>query len=290
MDHDRAETIAREAIALHHDRAKALFVRAQLCGRFHLFAQASEFLERARRAGYCQQEIDRENAALLQATGKYSEALLLREKLASVDPGIHSFGSLASLLAEMGKWAGANTRFADALEADDGVSPLPCAQLLFEWAVLAMREGKLDSAEATLAALHQILPAHVPGPGHRAEIALGRGELNRALALITPVLEISDDPEYRATHAEILLARGERQAAAREVARAAAAYHRLLARRPEAYADHAAAFFMGIGDRPQRAIELAMANRKLRDTPRSRGLLFRAQQCAVVRNYTRRTA
>jgi hypothetical protein len=31
----------------------------------------------------------------------------------------------------------------------------------------------------------------------------------------------------------------------------------LLARRPEAYADHAAAFFMGVGNRPQRALELA---------------------------------
>jgi len=50
----------------------------------------------------------------------------------------------------------------------------------------------------------------------------------------------------------------------------------LLARRPEAYADHAAAFFMGVGNRPQRAVELASANWKLRDTPRSRSLLARA--------------
>ena len=47
-------------------------------------------------------------------------------------------------------------------------------------------------------------------------------------------------------------------------------YERLLARRPEAYADHAAAFFMGIGNRPQLAFELASMNWKLRDTPRSR--------------------
>ena len=40
-----------------------------------------------------------------------------------------------------------------------------------------------------------------------------------------------------------------------ESERAAAAYELLLARRPEAYADHAAAFFMGVGNRPQRALE-----------------------------------
>ncbi len=61
-----------------------------------------------------------------------------------------------------------------------------------------------------------------------------------------------------------------------EAERAAAAYERLLARRPEAYADHAAAFFMGVGNRPQRAVELATANWKLRNTPRSRSLLTRA--------------
>ena len=289
-DHDRAETAASDAIALHPDRAKALFVRAQLGGRFHRFAEAHEFLDRARRAGFDHQKIDGETAALFQATGKYSEALLLREKLAKVDPGIRSFGSLASLLAEMGDWPRAEQRLADALAADDGVSPLPCAQLLFEWGVLAMRHGDFHRAEATFAALQLILPAHVPGPGHRAEIALARGDLARALTLITPLLRVSDDPEYRATLAEILATRGEHKAAAREAARAAADYDRLLARRPEAYADHAAAFFAGIGNQPQRAVELATANWKLRDTPRSRGLLFRAQQSVVVSNYSRRIA
>ena len=100
--------------------------------------------------------------------------------------------------------------------------------------------------------------------------------LDIAAALIAPLLELSDDPEYRATYAEILAARGEREAAVSEAERAAAIYERLLARRPEAYADHAAAFFMSIGNRPQRAVELACANWKLRDTPRSRRLLDKA--------------
>ena len=100
------------------------------------------------------------------------------------------------------------------------------------------------------------------------------------------LLETSDDPEYRAIYAEILAARGDGKAAS-EAERAAAAYELLLARRPEAYADHAAAFFMGVGNRPQRALELASANWKLRDTPRSRRLLAKAlrnaQQVSVVR-------
>jgi len=99
------------------------------------------------------------------------------------------------------------------------------------------------------------------------------------MALIMPLLRISDDPEYGAIYAEILSARGDRKAAT-EAERAAAAYQLLLARRPEAYADHAAAFFMGVGKRPQRAVELALINRRLRDTPRSRALLIKAQHSA----------
>ena len=283
VDHDRAETVANEAVALSSSRGDALHIRARLAGRFHRFEEATALLDRALAAGYMRKEVDLEKAALLQATGRYNEALLLRERLARDDPGIHTFGSLASLLAEMDQWAAAETCYATALDADNGVSPLPCGQLLFEWGVSAMRRGDLERAEEIFVELDEILPEHVPGRGHRAEVALARGRLDVAVALITPLLETSDDPEYRAVYAEVLAARGEREAARREAERAAADYKLLLARRPEAYADHAAAFFMGIGNRPELALDLASKNRQLRDTPRSRSLLARALRCAVPR-------
>jgi tetratricopeptide (TPR) repeat protein len=285
-DHDRAELVANEAVALSLERASALYLRARLAGRFHRFEEAKFLLDRALAAGYRRQEIESERAALLQATGDYRGALLLREKLAKDDPGIHTIGALATLLAEMNDWLAAEARYAAALDTDDGTSPIPCAQLLFEWGVHAMRRHDLDRAKKIFAELDVILPAHVPGRGHRAEVALARGELDRALALIEPLLAIADDPEYRATYAEILVARGAAEAAASEVELAAAEYERLLARRPEAYADHASAFFIGIGDRAYRAVELATANWKLRNTPRSRNLLAKArrkaQQVSVV--------
>ena len=278
-DHDRAELIATEAIAISPGTARALYIRAQLAGRFHRFGEASVLLDQALETGYPRHELDLERAALLQATGRYEDALVVRERLAQVDPGIHTLGALASLLAEMGQWPAAETSFAAALDADNGVSPLPCSQLLFEWGVSVMRRRDLDRAEMIFFELDAILPAHVPGRGHRAEVALARGQFEMATRLITPLVETSDDPEYRATYAQILAARGDSNAAI-EAERAAAAYELLLARRPEAYADHAAAFFMGVGNRPQRAVELAQANRKLRDTLRSRSLLARAQRNA----------
>jgi tetratricopeptide (TPR) repeat protein len=275
-DHDRAELTGCEAIALAPDSANGLCIRARLAGRFHRFEEAKALLDQALAAGYSGHEVDAERAALLQATGGYREALALRQRLAKDNPGIHTVAALASLLAETGEWAAAQDRYEAALAADDGVSPLPCGQLLFEWGVSAMRRGDLERAEEIFRELDAILPAHVPGRGHRAEVALARGQLDVAAALITPLLDTSDDPEYRGVYAEILAARGEREAAASEAERAAAAYELLLARRPEAYADHAAAFFMGIGNRAQRAVDLATANWKLRDTPRSRSLLARA--------------
>jgi tetratricopeptide (TPR) repeat protein len=274
-DHDRGQLIAKKAIAWSPGMGSTLYIRARLAERFHRFEEANELLDQALAAGYPSQQIDVEKAALLQATGQYTEALVLRERLAKDDPGIHTLGALASLRAEMGQWAEAEKCYAAALDADEGISPIPCGQLLFEWGVSAMRRGDLDRAEAIFTELDAILPQHVPGRGHRAEVALARGQLDFAAALITPLLEISDDPEYRAIYAEILAARGDGTAAS-EAERAAAAYELLLGRRPEAYADHAAAFFMGVGNRPQRAVELASANWKIRNTPRSRSLLARA--------------
>ena len=279
-DHDRAEVAAIEAIALSKDSGTVFYTRARLAERFHRFEEAKVLLDRAQAAGSATHEIDNERAALLQATGQYSEALALREKFAKNDPGIHTFGALATLLSEMDEWDAAEGRYAVALDADDGVSPVPCAQLLFEWGVNAMRRGSLERAEQIFAELDQVLPAHVPGRGHRAEVALALGQLDVAGALIRPLLESSDDPEYRATYAEILAAQGDAEAAAMEAKRAAERYELLLARRPEAYADHAAFFFMGVGNRPQRAVELAFANWELRDTPRSRSLLAKALRSA----------
>ena len=182
----------------------------------------------------------------------------------------------------MGSWSAAEACYRGRARSRRGVSPLPCAQLLFEWGVHAMRQGQLDQAESRFAALHLILPAHVPGRGHRAEVALERGQLDRALALITPLLEISDDPEYRATYAQILVARGEHQAAAREAERAADGLRAAARAAARSIRGPRSGILHG-HRRPPAACgrTRGMANWKLRDTPRARSLLFRAQRNAV---------
>ena len=179
-DHDRGKILATKAIAFSPDTATAVYILAQLAERFHRFEEANALLDRAVAAGYPTHKIDVKRAAVLQATGRYTEALVLRERMAKENPGIDTLGALASLLAEMDEWSAAENCYAAALDADHGVSPLPCGQLLFEWGVSAMRRGDLDQAEAMFAELDAILPAHAPGRGHRAEVALARGQLDFA--------------------------------------------------------------------------------------------------------------
>jgi tetratricopeptide (TPR) repeat protein len=289
-DHDEAECVAHHALAVSPDTASARYVHAWVAERFHRFQETYALLERALAAGFPRHAVDAAQASVLQATGRYTEALMLRERLAEDDRSIHTLGSLASLLAEMDEWEAAEDCYAAALNADTSVSPLPCGQLLFEWGVSAMRRGELSRAEAIFIELDTILPEHAPGRGHRAEVALARGQVDVAMALLMPLLDTSDDPEYRATYAEVLAARGEHDTAMGQAARAAVEYELLLARRPEAYADRAADFFMGIGNCPQRAVDLAAANWKLRETPRSRRLLAKARRNAERVSVAKRVA
>jgi hypothetical protein len=55
-------------------------------------------------------------------------------------------------------------------------------------------------------------------------------------------------------------------------------YDELLARHQDAFADHAAEFWLTIGGDPQRALWLAQQNLSLRQTPRARALVCRSSQ------------
>ena len=144
-----------------------------------------------------------------------------------------------------------------------------------------MRRGELERAEEIFGELEGSIAGRTCRDG-------GIAPKSRLLAAICisrkrsskPLLETSDDPEYRAIHAEILAARGDDAGAASEAQRAAAGYASLLARRPEAYADHAAAFFMGIGNRPLLAVGLAAMNP---GAPRHASLTLSSRPSAAVR-------
>lgn len=150
-----------------------------------------------------------------------------------------------------------------------------------------MQEGDLVHARE----VSEAIPTR-PAPVHAAtsdrvaggEAALGRFE--RALALLRPLANSADDPGYAAQLARLLTDVGQLDEARhwREVA--ATRYDELLARYPEAFADHAAEFWLTAGGDPQKGRLLADQNLALRQTPRAYELVLQAavatQETAAV--------
>jgi hypothetical protein len=86
----------------------------------------------------------------------------------------------------------------------------------------------------------------------------------------------SDDPDYAMQLARILDNAGQREEAQTWRDKAEARYDELLAHHHDAFADHAAEFWLTIGGDPARALSLARQNLSLRQTPRAHALLRRA--------------
>src|SRR5262249_53172976 len=104
---------------------------------------------------------------------------------------------------------------------------------------------------------------------------------------LRPLTGASDDPDYATQLARILSQAGLAEDTELWRANAAARYDELLARHSEAFADHAAEFWLTIGGDPERALRLAHQNFDQRPTARARALVRRAEAQLFVRTTTR---
>jgi tetratricopeptide (TPR) repeat protein len=139
-----------------------------------------------------------------------------------------------------------------------------------------MREEEYGRARDLLARAHRRLPQHVQAQGHLGEVEAALGHVDEAVALLRPLAESSEDPDYAAQLARILGAAGRTDEARPFRERAAARYDELMTKHPEAYADHAAEFWLAAGNDPARALAYAEKNLALRPTVRAWELVLRA--------------
>jgi thioredoxin-like negative regulator of GroEL len=138
-----------------------------------------------------------------------------------------------------------------------------------------MNKGRLDDARMSFDAARRRIPAYAPAQGHLAEVEAELGETGSALARLHSLAASSDDPDYAAQLARILRDAGCSQF--RHWCRLAAArYDELVASHLEAFADHAAEFWLAAGANPEKAIRLASMNVEVRKTPRAYSLLAQA--------------
>jgi hypothetical protein len=168
-----------------------------------------------------------------------------------------------------------------------GTSPFPLAWLFFQWATMAERAGDSARAKELFAAAYDRLPSFAHAAAHLASFETP----DRAIELLRPLADGSDDPEYAASIAGLVRRKGDLAAADAYLAKARSGFDRVTAAHPAAFADHAAWFWAAEGGDPKKAVELARTNASVRKTERAFEVLMvacaaandKASLCAAAR-------
>ena len=275
-DYGRAEEIAEQLVHETSNNGAAFLARARVRAVFHRFTDALNDLAVAERLSLGAGGVNGERAAILQALGRYDEAHVIREEAAERRTDFETTAALAGLCADRGQIEAARRLHAEARWRYCGVSPFPLALLEFQLGHMWMHCGQWDEACNSLGAALRLVPAYAPALGHLAEVEAGIGNVEMAIARLYPLTRASDDPDYVAQLARILCDAGRTNESGHWRKLAASRYDELVAVHPEAFADHAAEFWLGVGADPNKALRLAGINLEARKTSRAYDLLSRA--------------
>jgi tetratricopeptide (TPR) repeat protein len=275
-DAELAAAMADALVGQAPSDARSFMARARTSGVFHRFASAMTDLDTAAALGGDRNDLDAERAAIDQALGRYDEALAIRRLAVDSHADFSALAGLAGVYGERGEIDEAERWFTEATRRYRGTSPFPPAMLELQRGKLWMEHDDLRRARDWCDAAVRRLDAYVPAQGHLAEIDAALGETAAAIARLRPLALASDDPDYATQLARILGDAGQIEEAQTWRDKAQARYEELLARHQDAFADHAAEFWLTIGGDPERALRLARQNLALRQTPRARALVRRS--------------
>lgn len=233
-DYELAAHLAEQLVRDAPGNGTALLARARTRATFHRFVQALADLDTARLTGVDGTTLDDERAAIYQAVGSYTHALVLRHNAARRWPGFATMSALAVLQAERGEVAEAERLFGEARRRYHGVSPFPVASLDVQRGLMWLRADDLPAARTWFDAACRRVPAYALALGNLAEVDVARGD-RTAIDRLRSLASTSDDPQYAASLARFLDAAGHSQEAEYWRGGAAARYDELEARHPEAF-------------------------------------------------------
>jgi tetratricopeptide (TPR) repeat protein len=278
---DRLDLLASK-FARADDSSRAPLVQAEVASAAHRFDDARGYLARAARTGAPREAIERQALAIDQACGVELDAVLAaRRGFAKASGRLEDLVPLGALLADLERFAEADTVYRRALFSYDDVSPFPLAWVCFQ---LGMLWGELAAVpDPALAAIWyrraiDYLPGYVKARVHLAEIYASQDRMGDAEALLLPALS-SRDPEVNWRLADVLIAQGRFEEGERQLDAARSGFDQLLGRHLLAFADHAAEFYAGSGNDRRRALELARTSVANRPTRRA---VKQAQAIAVI--------
>ena len=275
-DYERATEIAEQLVRDAPTDGEAFIARAQTHAVFHRFTDALDDVDRAEQLSVAAETTNRERAAIFQALGRYDEALAIRGEAAQRRANFENLAALVGLYADQGEIEAAERVYADSRLQYRGVSPFPLALLDFQLGLAWIAEGRLEDARTSFDAARRAVPAYAAAQGHLAEVEAELGEIESAVARLYSLVVSSDDPDYAAQLARILEGAGRAPESRYWRRLAAARYDQLVASYPEAFADHAAEFWLAAGANPGKAFRLARMNVEVRKTPRAYDLLAQA--------------
>lgn len=261
--------------------AKAHAIRASSRAALHRFEEALADLDEAVKLGMPAKETNASRASILQALGRYDEALPLKEKLAEEQPSLGSLASLAILYGDMGRYADAEQKLGEALGKYRNVSPFPVCDLLFQWAAILEKTGETTRAREFLANALERLPGYAHAKAHLARLEGPK----QGIEVLGKVDFDKDDPEIVAELSELQLSRGHAAEAKRARDAAQKRYDELGKKHPDAFADHIARFYLVSAPDGRKALEWAEKNLEVRQTPDAYQLVVEA---AVLAKNTER--
>jgi len=259
-DYERADALARALARATPRSAEAHRVMASVHTTLHRFAAAQTELERAQRLGTGGAELAGPRAVILEATGRSDETVGFREREAKARPDIATLTSLAVARGAQGDITTAGSLFVRAQDGYRDPSPFPLANLYLQEGLMAERAGDLGRAQELLAAAVERVPGFAPATSHLAGLLSVTGRRPRAIDLLESLVRTSDDPEHVGQLADLLRAQGRNDEAQRRFRQAEARFEEVLRRMPEAYASHAARFYLTWGQHRDRALSLARRN------------------------------
>ena len=271
-DLERSVTLSQRAFEAAPDDQSVRVTLARALTRVHRFAEALDVLLPLPATV----EISRKREALALALGRYGE---LPPRSNPATAGLPAQVEHAERLFDRGRTGQAHSQLDAAEKGLRSVSPYTAAWLKTRRGILYLREDRLDDAGRSFASAREHLPAYAVATEHLAEVRLRQGRFDEAVSLYTRVAEQTGNPEFYAQLAVARKAIGDDAGAQTALTRAREGFDRWLAAYPEAFADHAVAFYLEQGD-PPRALELAELNLRARRTVAAWLLLAETAQVA----------
>ncbi len=247
-DFDLADEISAKNLVLDGDDGQAHLVRAHVLAALHQFPAALGELDFAEKHG-AGDDVRRARATIFLATGRCAEAPPLWPALPyATDMAVRGAMEQRNGHAKLGETLFERAR----LEYGD-VSPFRFSWMDFERARAFEREGDTVKARAYLEDALVVTPEYAHAAVHLASLE----PPERAIAHLEVVEKRADDPDVFASHAEALRRLKRTDEAHAMTERARTRFEEVMAKHFEAYADHAARFFLGEGGDVKRALDLA---------------------------------